>query len=447
MLIHFLVGNYRSIRDPQSLSLVASQDKSLSSHLIKTGRVVGGSSLKLLRSAIIYGPNASGKSNLCTAITTFRDLVRPSATALKEGDPLPGVDPFRLDVATQYAPTTFEVTVLLEENIYRYGCEVTANEVVREWLYRRKTIPKAPEIMLFDREGDSPAKWKFGPAMRGDEEVLRTDPRRNCLLLSSAGLKKLDVVMPLYRWFRYKILAVDMAKSSQDFYKLVELERADRMLDQDSIREIVQVADSSIADAELMYGLRDPSLEERARFAELGVTENIKNLHSGVVLTRTVRDSRLAAEMKLDDESNGTQRYFALAALIIAAFRRGMTVVIDEMAASLHPMLVREILEVINDPELGTKGSQFIVATHDTDLLDVSRLRRDQVFLLEKGADGASELYSLWDVEPKPRPDASLENQYLAGRFGAVPNLGNLRLAIRNALKRAEAKGAKSKSA
>lgn len=434
MLVQFLVGNFRSIKTEQSLSLVASSDKSLASHLIETNVRVGGVSMNLLRSALIYGPNASGKSNICAAVRAFRLMVLNSATKLSVGDSIPEIAPYRLDTETNQEPSVFEVNVLLGDVVYRYGCAVTEAAVSREWLYSRKTIAKAPEVMVFERFGEDSVKWRFGASFRGNKEILRRQTRPNCLLLSKAAQDNYEIVLPLYGWFRNGLITIDMADSPEQHIFRAAVRSAEGELDGRCIGGIAQVADTTVSDVEAHVEEKEFPEEVRAILKSQGHDVPERMRVPMVTFGRPISGSDEVARFEMSEESNGSQRFFAIASLLVEAFREGKTVIIDELECSLHTILTQEIMEVLNDPELGAKGSQFIVATHDTNLLNVEKLRRDQIFLVEKGPTGATEFYSLWDVQPKPRSDASLENQYLAGRFGAVPVLGNLRLAIASAM-------------
>ena len=434
MLIQFLVGNFRSIKTEQSLSMVASSDKSLSSHLIRTDYRVGGAPLSLLRSALIYGPNASGKSNICGAVKAFRLFVLNSATKLNVGDKIPYIVPFRLSKSTIEMPCTFEITVLLEDVFYRYGCEATESVVVREWLYCRKAITKAPEVLVFERFGDDPDKWRFGPSFRGSKENLRRQTRTNCLLISKAAQDNYDFAMPLYSWFRNGLTTIDMASTSVEEIYRARIRSVQGEIHDTCIRDITRVADQTIIDVEAHVEEEDVPEKMRSVLQSLGKESPERFKFPQVTFGRKLDDADEVNRFDIKDESNGTQRFFAIASLLVEAFQKGKTVVIDELECSLHALLTQEIMEVLNDDELGAKGSQFIVATHDTNLLNVEKLRRDQIILVEKGPSANTEFYSLWDVQPKPRGDASLENQYLAGRFGAVPVLGNLRLAIASAM-------------
>ncbi|HRJ27242.1 MAG TPA: ATP-binding protein [Fimbriimonadaceae bacterium] len=434
MLIEFIVGNYRSIKTEQRLSMVASRDKSLQDHLIRTGVRVGGSPLNLLRSVLLYGPNASGKSNVCAAINAMWQMVINSATKMNEGDEIPLMDAYRLDSRSVNEPSMFEVTVLLSNEIIRYGCQITPSVVTEEWMYSRKTVAKAPEVLLFHRVGGDPNQWKFGASFRGNKETLRQSTRSNCLLLSKAAQENNNTVLPLYNWFRNQLEYIDMADSPKRHIDRAIVRSARGEIDCVSIGGIVQVADSTVFDVQAKVEEMEVPSDVREFMKIKGRELPDRIPASKVTFGRKAEGTDDLARFDMSEESNGTQRFFAIASWLVEAFREGKTVVIDELESSLHTILTQQIMDVFNDPELGAKGSQFIVATHDTNLLDVEKIRRDQIYLVEKDPTGATEIYSLWDFQPKPRVDASLESRYLAGRFGGVPILGNLKLAIAEAL-------------
>lgn len=435
MLLQLKIENFRSIRTEQELNMVASSDKSHAEHLINTEVRVGGSELKLIRTALVYGPNASGKSNICEAVRAMRGFVLYSATKLSKGDTIPMITPFLLDKATVDKPCKFEVTVLVDQSIFRYGFSTTKTEITEEWLYTRKLMPKAPEVLLYHRVGLDPDGWQFGRSFKGNKAVLKNQTRENCLLLSKAAQENFELVEPLYRWFKTGLEVVDMAEGADRhiFMALVRIAEGD--LNKHSFVGISQVADTTIREMHSRIEEKDFPDDYKALMAARGHTIDSQMRVPRVGYVRNVQGSEESASFDMDDESMGTKRFFAIAALLVEACRDGKTVFIDELDCSLHSTLIKELLSVLNDSTLGVASSQFVVTTHDTNLLDVNQVRRDQVVLVDKDPIGATELYTLWDVSPKPRLDASLEIQYLAGKFGAIPSIGNLRRAIAEAVK------------
>jgi len=163
---------------------------------------------------------------------------------------------------------------------------------------------------------------------------------------------------------------------------------------------------------------------------KIGADESDAGDHVSAVTLKTVHrsvGSEAPVEFDLQaDESNGTLRFFALVGPLLDALSLGSVVVVDEMECSMHPLLTRKLIELFQSPEVNKKGAQLIFATHDSTLMDPELFRRDQIWLVEKNREGASELFSLYDFDTKDRPrtTTAFQRNYLAGRYGGVPDFG-----------------------
>jgi AAA15 family ATPase/GTPase len=438
MLIDFRVKNFKSIGDEVTLSMVASSDSQLCGNLINDPEILGARVPRLLRSALIFGANASGKSNLCQALFYMRRLVVGSASELNPGDDLPGVDPFRLSARLQDEPSEFQVNVAIGEWIYGYGFAATSKQVTRERLTRTKNAPKHKPVELFDRSGPDKDKWEFKSALRRHKKLLQDRTRDNGLILSKAAQESVDELVPLYNWFRNRLNVVNMVNGPLAAeLRLAEVCHSGR-LQSGILSAVARVADPGVVavKTESKHHVLSDHLrklivaEERLDEKDVPVEFDQAELR----LVRQQNDSESTVAFDADAESNGTHRFLALAQLLLDAFKSGQTLVIDELECSLHPNLARLIVDVANDSQLGSQGAQFILSTHDTNLINLAKLRRDQIYLVEKGPDHQTDLFSLYDLPRKPKLDAAAEKRYLAGRFGGVPDLGNLRRAIANAL-------------
>jgi AAA15 family ATPase/GTPase len=427
MIVDFKVQNFRSIGFEQDVSLVASSDSLHPDHLIAPFGD-SPSSAKLLRSILIYGGNASGKSNLCRAFFAMRQVVLRSATSLNEGDPLPEVTPFLFNSELASQGSMFEVRVILEGWTYRYGFVASSLEIEREWLYLDKNEPKTREGMVFERFGQDKSKWKFGPSFRkGSAHLVERTRASNCLLLSKAAQESYSVILPLFEWFHSGLAIVNMAASTQLSEARMNILADNETLNSDCITSLAKVADpgvrSTVADAPRDTG-------ENATSSEQSATRQVKRLR----LARVQNNSEDEVDIDFREESSGTQKFIGLAAAIVTALKFGQTLIIDELECSLHPLLTREIMSVINDAELGENNAQFIIATHDSNLFDFKINRRDQYYMAQKGSDHQTDVYRLDDLRPIPKSEAAAEKQYLDFRYGGVPALGNLRLAVANAI-------------
>lgn len=416
MLVEFHVKNFRSLRDEQVLSLVASKDKTLQeTHTHVTGISAAPT---LLRSAVIYGANASGKSNLIKALQYMRGVVTESATAIQPGQTF-GVQPFRLDADSANQPSEFEVTFLLDDVRYQYGFSMTAQRIVSEHLLVYKAFkPQRWFERHFDREKGKDI-YDFGPGLKGPKNLWEGATRPNSLFLSMAVQLNSDALRPVFDWFLNRLVIFNEQAQLSPQITIQMLKETNGRKD---ICNFLTSADISIADIDietrkvpgqavhfdLVAGKTEVRAEEmeeqRLRFHH--ITEQGK------------------AVFELMDESNGTRNLLFLAGPMLGILSKGLTLVIDELDTSLHTLLVRELVRLFHGPEINTRGAQLIFTTHDTSLLDAPNLfRRDQVWFIEKNRDQASALVSL--SEFSPRKNEALERGYLMGRYGGVPFLGS----------------------
>ena len=396
MILEFCATNYLSIKDELKLSFVATPLKEASTEpndlfaLADTG-------ISLVRSDVIYGANASGKSNVLKAFAFYKRFITDSFKDSQAGEAI-DVENFRLNATTVDEPTSLEATFTDGEYIYRYGFEVDAEAVQMEWLYRRVCKKRAKEVELFYREGDTTTVHPKSQLFQ--ELVNKKMVRNNALLLSTAAQFNETTAVSILRWL-------------SDTQVLFCSE--DDMLWQNAIKH-----------------LDDEALRERitafARYADLGI-ENITKIDNRIVSRHRQyddegREVNNVAFSFNRNESEGTVKYFSLAYPIIDALDNGKRVVIDELDSRLHPLLVKRIVALFNDTRTNPKGAQLLFTAHDTYLLSAGLFRRDQVWFTQKDNFGATELYSL--AEYKVRSTSPFERDYLLGKYGATPLIGDM---------------------
>ena len=409
MLLEFRVRNYRSIRDEQVLTLIASGDKELAeTHLAPTGLKAASHAL---RSAVVYGPNASGKSSLLRALDYLRAVVAESATVIQPGQTY-NVKPFKLDPASAQQPTEFEITFLLAGVRHQYAFSMTAQRIVSEsLLVYRSSKP----TQLFNRQhadGDV-YDYEFSTYLSGPRKVWQESTRPNSLFLSMAAQLNSEQLGPVFNWIVRNIVFLPAGASVLPDFTTALLATAEGRA---SIREFLSAADISIADVQVVSrkamhaqwvmsasGVQQASQEERELLMPIFEHSTPKG----------------SAKFELHDESEGTQRLYGLIAPVLDCLREGRVLVVDELDSSLHTLLVRRLIAMFQTPELNPHGAQLIFSTHDTSLLDHTLFRRDQIWFTEKDADQATRLYPLTDFSP--RKQEAWERGYLAGRYGAVP--------------------------
>ena len=408
MLLEFRVRNYRSIRDEQALTLIASGDKELAAtHLAPTGLKAAPHAL---RSAVVYGPSASGKSSLLRALDYLRAVVAESATTIQPGQTY-NVQSFKLDAASAHQPTAFEITFLLSGVRHQYAFSMTPQRIVSEsLLVYRSSKP----TQLFGRQhldGDG-YDYEFSTYLTGPRKLWQESTRPNALFLSMAAQLNSEQLSPVFNWIVRNIMFLPAgATVLPDFTTALLATEPGRA----SIREFLSAADISIADVQAVP--RKGMHAQRVLGASgLQASQEEREFMMPVFEHSTPKGS---AKFELHDESEGTQRLYGLIAPVLDCLRDGRVLVVDELDSSLHTLLVRRLISMFQTPELNPKGAQLIFSTHDTSLLDHTLFRRDQVCFTEKDADQATRLYPLTDFSP--RKQEAWERGYLSGRYGAVP--------------------------
>ncbi len=422
MLIEFRVANFRSIRDEQTFSLVASNsDKALPDCVIERS-LPGLSGLRFLKGAAIYGANASGKSNVIEAVRFLGDFVESSATGIKPGDPT-GTTPFKLDRKSKTEPSRFEITFVADGVRYVFNLAVTSERVIEESL---AAYPKGARQRWYRRVFDEESQdyeWANPSTAFRDDKGLRRKTRKNSLFLSVGPQFDHPQLTPVFDWFRKNLHFLNLGSEmglhpSFTASMLKDGDHRDRLI------QLLRTADFGINDATVTEEVID-SEKLLATVPPAIVAELEKDLAKGEIKRLRVRLTHQAEGdtpvlLSFDDEeSAGTQRFFSLIGPWLDILENGYTVFIDEIETSLHPILVRELLRLLLHGEANTKGAQIVFTTHNPVLLDNTLLRRDQIWFTEKTRAGFTSLYPLTDY--KPRKDEALARGYLAGRYGAIP--------------------------
>lgn len=418
-LIEFRTQNHRSLRDEQVLSFVAAGEDHPG--LIRAS----GLNERLLPAAAIYGANASGKSNVLSALSF---MIKAVAESHRIWDPAGGIRRQRhLLVFEGGKRSLFVVQIVLAGARYEYGFSVTDDDVVEEWLY---AWPSGRKQEWYSRDEQS---FTFGRNLAGENKAIEALTRPNSLFLSAAAQNNHPQLTPIYQWFHDRVRILDLfgpttpdrrlGRASSWWAQFTEknltlpnvLPDLDRRRTQ--VRSLLASSDLGIEnfmveeDRSVDRGPRDAELRgPRLTFAH----ENKSNLGR--------------AWFDFEEESTGTQVLVSLLPHLLDIMEAGGLLAIDEMN-SLHPMLALAIVQLFQDPAQNPRGAQLLFTTHETTLLgnllsDPPPLRREQVWLTEKDREGATHLYPLSDFSP--RPTENLQRGYLQGRYGAVPIVGSL---------------------
>lgn len=409
MIIDFTVQNFLSFRDEQTLSFVADNKNSAhSSHLLETP-IAG---LKLLKVVVIYGPNASGKSNFLSALHRLKELVVTSVSNAPN-DEL-DVMPFRLDKESSISPTSFEINFLCNGIRYNYSTLLDSKKIYSEYL---SYYPKKYKKNIFTRElSDSDEYiYSFGDDLKPkriyDDIALKTSEK--VLFLSKAIQDNSKFLKPVYDWFDKLLLE---QSSLEDAAKQIDTDNAFKQNFLEFIRkqdiDIINVdIDSSSLAEKIIKSDKNMPPEMRERILN---NFNDKMVYDIQTFHKDSDGDLIPFEFGL--ESQGTHKLFALSPLILE--KAPKTFYVDELSSALHPLLVRNFLKTFHE----TTDSQMVCVTHDTHLIDAEFLRKDQIYFVEKDQEQSSSLYSLLEFNPRNDRE-NWELRYLSGRYGATPYL------------------------
>lgn len=420
MLIEFSVGNYRSFKEQVTFSMVAANLVSQDKKLDEDNVFAVDENLDLLKSAAIYGANASGKSNLAKALGFMRWFMINSSKETQSTEKI-GVECFKLSTEMDAKPTFFEIVFLISDKKYRYGFEATRDEVVSEWLFY---VPKSRETKLFRRKFNS---FSISGTYKADGIQQRT--RSNALFLSVSAQFNVKIAENILDWLTNQIKVVsgldDRGYRGYTIRCLMNYENKDEILQLLKKLDLgfgdVKV-EESVVTADRLPGELPDEIKNFILKNAGGKTTSVQTIHQRFNETGTSISTEF---FDLDyQESEGTQKVFALAGPLVDTLKAGKVLIIDEFDARIHPLISRAIVELFNSRETNPNNAQLIFMTHDTNMLSNKLFRRDQIWFAEKNRYGATDLYSL--AEYKVRNDASFESDYIKGKYGAIPYIGNL---------------------
>jgi uncharacterized protein len=428
-LIEFSCGNFRSFKEPVTLSMVAAKLNSRNHEVDENNTIRIDDTLTLLTTTALYGANASGKSNLIKAMDFMRRFVIISSKESQADEPI-RISPFKLCTDSEDKPSFFEVVFLLENMRYRYGFEANRREIISEWLFH---VPTVKEARLFVRDQDGIRISKDFKEGRGLEDKTR----KNALFLSVVAQFNGAIATAVISWFKKFRVISGLDDRSYRSYATEQFEKDEKTRAQ--MIELVKKLDLGIDDltsrklSEEEFQVIIPDAMPSAVRKRM-----LRELESERLAVQTVHQkydkegepvSKEVFRLK-DEESDGTEKLFYLTAPLLDILNNGMVLAIDEMEARLHPLITKSIIELFHSLETNPNRAQLIFTTHDTNLLSNKQFRRDQIWFVEKNRQGASTIYSL--AELKVRNDASFEKDYIEGRYGAIPFLGELRRVIQD---------------
>lgn len=422
MILDFTVKNFRSFREEQRLSFVASNyDKDLPGNLIDLA-LPGLDGVKLLKALAIYGANAAGKSNVLMAMVFLDHFIENSATDLDEGDPT-GVEPFVLCPECPKLPSEFGLRFVVDGVRYHFALILDKERVLFESL---SAFPEGVERVWYERSwNEETASYDWSPqrptGFKRDAQIVGYT-RKNALFLSTAAKWNNEQLAPIYRWFKQKL---KFLRLNSDFPLLSPGFTADYMArganEKNRVVSLLRHGDFGILSARShAHEIRKEDLP--AELPEEIVTEVLKKKRLEVVMGHRGAEGK-EYPLPWEEESSGTQKLFSLAGPWLEILQHGHVAGVDEIESSMHPAMVVALLKLLFNPDQNPNNAQIVFTTHNPLLLDPTLLRRDQVWFADKDEEGATHLYPLSDY--KPRKGESLVRGYLSGRYGAVPFIPN----------------------
>lgn len=425
MLISFKVKNFRSIRDSIIVDMKADSRKGRTFELKDNVFKYNGD--QYLKSVILYGRNASGKSNILTAFRALEYLVTQS-DKLKHQQRIPPYEPYLFDKKFTNQPVEFELIFTQPDSIkYKFEVKYTEYNVVYEALY---FYPKGSIAKLYERKN---GKFNFGEYYKGEKKTIQNEILDNQLFLSRSAQSNIQYLKEAFLFFSESLFVSTFRDIEYD-QTIISILSADMLKDPESmnnIKSLLKAADTNIIDIAI-------NQKEKSEFKfPDNIPENVKKdfierFRYEIKTKHILFDSGKSVgeeSLNLDHESLGTRKLIAIGGLILSALRKGGIIIIDELDKSLHPLLTKMLISLFHSERNNPKNAQLVFATHDISLLSNDLFRRDQIYFVEKEFEGNTVLYKLSDIKGV-RKDVPYDKWYVSGRFGAIPVISEIDLQI-----------------
>lgn len=432
MIIEFSATNFRSINKRAVLDFRLSGQvgkKDLPDNLIFHAEKSHG--MPLVRTALIYGANASGKSNLLKALLALEFMVMNSHKWTLDSS-IPTYEPFKLDSDSLSKPSILEIDfIAANDTRYIYKVEYDNTSILSEelFMFGRKQY-RTQESLVFSRKEN--LKITFGADYRGRRNFSLL---KNQLLLSKAAIEDIPILVEPYRFFSSYLFNTVATNSNFDELALINAAKIfDGKGEKDALYQTALVSMIKAADVGISNIYIKQINENEFRFPD-GIPEEerqklvdryqrrIKTSHPVYLDGVYLRDE----EFDLSEESQGTKKFLGMATFIIDALQNGMVVVVDELDKSLHPLLSRMLIRIFQNPEINTQNAQLIFSTHDVSLMDKEILRRDQIYLIDKELDGETIVGRLSNISGISKVVA-WQKWYMAGMLRGVPGINEYQI-------------------
>lgn len=418
MLLQFNFQNFKSFREETTLDMTATGISELKHHIIEIGNE------RVLPVSAIYGANASGKSNIVEAFQYMRHYVLHSfgfggdPVNKREGFKAVKSKPFLFDSKCKNEPSVFEVYFTVDfldtTKVYNYGFSIIQSEIVEEWLNYKPKANKAAFKKVFHRTKNNSISYE-GLSER-QRENIDSALEKEALVVSLGAKMRIKRFKEVYDWFYLNEIA-DFGSPRSTYFLSTNIPYG--FVDNPKVQQDVVRYFSAFDPSIVGFDVQEQEADSENRSGKI----KIDALHK-------MNDSEELVPIPLSSESAGTLKMFALYPLVHDILEFGGVLFVDELNAKLHPLLVRAFMIMFLDPEKNPNHAQLVFTTHDTWHLNNEMLRRDEVWMTEKGNDGVSTLYSLADFVDdngtKIRKDENYEKNYLLGKYGAIPQMQSI---------------------
>ncbi|MBD1812245.1 ATP-binding protein [Microcoleus vaginatus DQ-U2] len=413
MLIEFSVSNFRSIKEQQTLSMIADSSTRKNDN---TFVPIEGNKLRLLDSAAIYGANASGKSNILKALTTLISYIHD--LKIDVDDNIPYYEPFELEKSCLSKPSIFKVSFIIEGIMYDYQITFDSREVHHEQL---DFYPHKRQANLFIRTKNEVKRGDYFQ----DKRLFSTKALTKYPYLSKVAREEHEQMQKIYEYLKtYNFYAANDPHMRSSLVRHVnqQLQKHEKL--KIKLDKLIRIADTHIEQIKIEEKNVDFEFEYQGSY-KIPKFIMSDNKYEFFAVHKTFRDGLLEGEAKFpffQKESIGTITLYGLGALMLLILNRGHILVIDEIDNSLHPKLCKFLIKLFHHPLTNPRNAQLIFASHETTLLDRELLRKDQIWFTEKNKYGETQLFSAQDFD-KVKGDEPFDLWYMQGKFGGQPNI------------------------
>ena len=407
MIVQFSARNFKSFKDSFVLDLFTNKDSAVSSLYNVNGT-------NIYPSAVFYGANASGKSNILKAFSMMRRLVLNQDKIIQSTDILP-TNRFRLSTTSENDTTAFDVCFVFEGKKYKYGFEYDETCVYSEYLYFYDSVQPTTVFEYDVAENNGTIKiTRF-------KELKKINHLKNSLFLLEADRYGNEEAKQVLKWFSttHIVEFSPTRRVNPDYYNLLLYPEI-----RNKFIGFINNADFGIKD---IFQETNPISDIYDQIPNFPKNTKLEEIYVKTIHSKVDENNNFAGDVEFDlfeDESLGTRKIFEAIGPIIDTLQKGAVLFLDELDASLHPILTRKIVELFNNAKSNPHGAQLIFTSQDTNLLDQTLFDKEQIWFIEKDKFGASHLVSLAEYKDV-RKEHKIERNYILGKYGAIPYLGD----------------------